>query len=549
MVPLTSNVGDEESPSFSPDGNQVAYSWNGERAGQLRHLRQADRRLQAAAADDGPRERCPARLLARRSIRWFRGIAKTRCTYVVTPAIGGRERIVAELPQEDGNPLTPFGSPSWSAAWLPDGKSVVLDGLRLLSLETGELREPDRFPIDGPSSGGIQPLRRMGVTLAFARPSGLAVSGLHLLDFSSDGQFRADARTLSLIDGDVWGLTWTADSRALVYPAAGCPVGPVSRRPSGELRRRLAPDRSRSRWERMRPLPRSLGLRLDWPSCGILWTSTSGARRWRSLRHLHQCRPDSFRRPGPTGTHRYSPDGSRVAFESTRTGESTIWVAGADGSNAEEVFSRTGKHSGTPRWAPDSQRIAFDSSAEGNFDIYVIQLGSARPLRLTTEAADDAMPSWSPDGTWIYFASDRTGRQEVWKMPAAGGPAVQVTRNGGACVYPSADGRHIYYTKHDGDAELWTQPLVGGQEHQVLPSVVNRAFVVLAGGIYFIPRPDPDGQFGVYYLDLAKGGVQLVTRINGRPDMGLAVSPDRQHILYVQIDQVGRDLVLVNGFR
>src|SRR5262245_56675532 len=152
-------------------------------------------------------------------------------------------------------------------------------------------------------------------------------------------------------------------------------------------------------------------------------------------------------------------------------------MAAADGSNLEEVFSRAGKHSGTPRWSPDSRRIAFDSTAEGNFDIYVIELGSARTLRLTADAADDAIPNWSPDGTWIYFASNRTARQEVWKVRRAGGPAEQVTHNGGACVYPSTDGTHIYYTKHDGDAELWTVPVAGGEEHQVLPSVLNRAFV------------------------------------------------------------------------
>ena len=245
----------------------------------------------------------------------------------------------------------------------------------------------------------------------------------------------------------------------------------------------------------------------------------------------------------------YSPDGSRVAFESTRTGESAVWVSAADGSNLMEVFSRPGRHSGSPRWAPDGGRIAFDSTAAGNFDVYAIQPGTAQPLRLTTESSDDVMPSWSPEGKWIYFASNRSGRQEVWKVPAAGGAAVQVTRNGGARAYPSADGTQIFYTKDDGDAALWSMPVAGGEEREVLPSVLYRNFAVLADGIYFIPRPGSDGRSGVHYLDFSTGAVHQVLRLAGRPSLGLTVSPDCRRILFAQTDQVGRDLMLVNGFR
>ena len=244
----------------------------------------------------------------------------------------------------------------------------------------------------------------------------------------------------------------------------------------------------------------------------------------------------------------YSPDGSRVAFESNRTGESAIWLSAADGSGLMEIFSRAGKHSGTPRWSPDGRRIAFDSSAAGNFDVYVIEPGSAQALRLTTQAADDAVPSWSPDGRWVYFSSTRTGRQEIWKVPAGGGPAIQVTRNGGACVFPSADGTLIYYTKADAGSALWSMPVAGGPEHEVLPSVYKRNFVVVEGGVYFVPSPRLDERFGVQYIDLSTSTVRSVTTLEADPGYGLAVSPDRRHI-YAQTEREGRDLMVINGFR
>jgi Tol biopolymer transport system component/DNA-binding winged helix-turn-helix (wHTH) protein len=547
VVPLTSDVGAEENPSFSPDGNQVAYSWNGE--GQDNYdiyVKLIDAPKPLRLTNDLASDVRPVFSPDGRSIGFVR-VAKNRWTYVVVPAIGGAERVLAELPQDVGNPVTTFGS-TWSSAWLPDGKSIVLDGLRLLSVETGELRDlTDRH--GGRVVGWYPAVAPDGGRLAFARPSGQAVSGLYVLVLSSGGQFLDDARSVSRIDGDVSGLTWTSDSSALVYSSG---------RLSGSS------GLSKTLWRvpatpGARPQQLQLGEDATSPAIASSAARLAFVRNTLDVNIWRTTLPErAARAPAPSRfvsstrsdwNPQYSPDGSRVAFESTRSGESAIWVAAADGTNVEKIFSRAGKHVGTPRWAPDSQRIAFDSTAEGNFDIYAIEPGGVRPVRLTTDAADDVMPSWSPDGTGIYFASNRTGRQEVWKVRPSGGPAEQVTRNGGACVYPSADGTHIYYTKHDGDAELWTVAVAGGEERKVLPSVINRAFVVVAGGVYFIPGPNSGAQFGVYYLDLSNGVVRLVTPIDGRPNLGLAISPDRQYILYTQSDYAGRDLVLVNRFR
>ncbi len=547
IVPLTSDVGDEESPSFSPDGNQVAYSWNSENQDNYDiYVKLIDAPKPLRLTNDPASDVRPAFSPDGRSIGFVRA-APNRWTYVVIPAIGGGERVVAELPRDLGDPVTTFGA-NWSSSWLPDRKRVVLDGLRLLSIDTGELR--DLVDRRGERVVGWYPaVAPDGRTLAFARPSGQAVSGLYVLDLSSGGPLRGEVRRLSLIDGDVAGLTWTADSKALVYSGG---------RLSGNS------GLAKTLWKVAATpgaRPQQVPLGEDVTSPAIARTAdrlafvrnTLDVNIWRitlAERAEHAPAPSRFVSSTRSDWNpQYSPDGRRVAFESTRTGESAIWVASADGTNAEKIFSRAGKHAGTPRWAPDSQRIAFDSTAEGNFDIFVIEPGGALLLRLTTDASDDVMPSWSPDGSEIFFASNRTGRQEVWKARLTGGPAEQVTRNGGACVYPSADGTHIFYTKHDGDADVWTVAVSGGEERKVLPSVINRAFAVVAHGIYFIPGPNSAAHFGVYYLDFSNGMIRLVTPISGRPNMGLTVSPDRQHILYSQSDYVGQDLVLVNGFR
>jgi hypothetical protein len=62
----------------------------------------------------------------------------------------------------------------------------------------------------------------------------------------------------------------------------------------------------------------------------------------------------------------------------------------------------------------------------------------------------------------------RTGDQQVWKMPAEGGPAVQVTRDGGFAPVESPDGMFIYYTQFLYGTRLGRIPIKGGPPTKVL---------------------------------------------------------------------------------
>src|SRR6266849_6851215 len=87
-------------------------------------------------------------------------------------------------------------------------------------------------------------------------------------------------------------------------------------------------------------------------------------------------------------SRQFSPDGSRIVFESTRSGAYEVWECRSDGSNLVQL-THLNSVTGTPRWSPDGQQIAFDSRAPGNADIFVMDSRGGSLRNLTNEASTD----------------------------------------------------------------------------------------------------------------------------------------------------------------
>ena len=141
---------------------------------------------------------------------------------------------------------------------------------------------------------------------------------------------------------------------------------------------------------------------------------------------------------------RISPDGKRIAFLSARSGNPEIWVADSDGSDLIQLTSFGGPTTGTPRWSPDSRRIVFDSRASGHVELYVVDADGGPARRLPTDTPDASDPSWSHDGRWIYFFVSEQ-KKGIWKVPAEGGTAIQLTADEGNLAQESFDGSRVFY--------------------------------------------------------------------------------------------------------
>ena len=249
-------------------------------------------------------------------------------------------------------------------------------------------------------------------------------------------------------------------------------------------------------------------------------------------------------------TPKYSPDGSKVAFASMRSGHGEIWVSRKDGNHAVQLTRFGRGFSGAPRWSPDGRFIAFDSTAEDTRDIYVISSDGGKPRRLTDGMGHYVVPSWSRDGLWIYFCK-QGDTDQIWRIPVDGGEAVQVTKNGGAVGFESVDGKHLFYMRKTKTSGLWKLPLPGGEETMVLESVQIGSFQPFEDGMYYTSPTDADGANSIRFLDFATGQSREIAKIEARAFVrySLGVAPDRKTFLYTQWEEPNSDLMLVENFR
>lgn len=116
----------------------------------------------------------------------------------------------------------------------------------------------------------------------------------------------------------------------------------------------------------------------------------------------------------------YSPDGSRILFDSTRDGNTELYVMDADGSNERRLTHDDGEDWGAS-WSPDGSQITFNSDRTGAMEIYVMAADGTDVSRLTNDEVLNTSATWSPDGSRIaYLRNDRFGIGQVWSMKPDG---------------------------------------------------------------------------------------------------------------------------------
>ena len=137
----------------------------------------------------------------------------------------------------------------------------------------------------------------------------------------------------------------------------------------------------------------------------------------------------------PEGFPAWSPDGTRIVFESARSGQNFLYVMNANGSGQDatdliecKVTTSRRSHPTGARSSGFRTEMAISKCTWRNAD-------GGSEKRLTTNNGADSKPSWSPDGSRIIFTSDRGGTQDIDLMNADGSGVTQLTNNAAADSY------------------------------------------------------------------------------------------------------------------
>jgi hypothetical protein len=179
---------------------------------------------------------------------------------------------------------------------------------------------------------------------------------------------------------------------------------------------------------------------------------------------------------------------------------------------------------------------------------------SAVSGQVTKHSTDGRPRHDARDGQWVYFSSTRGGSMQIWKVPSAGGPASQVTKLGGFEGFESVDGKYFYYAKGRAVPGIWRMPVGGGEESLVVDfhqAGLWRYWALTDKGIYFATAEVPSRPV-IEFLNFATNKVSFIAKLDTplfRTDPGLAIAPDGQSFLIVQMDQSGSDIMLAENLR
>ena len=217
----------------------------------------------------------------------------------------------------------------------------------------------------------------------------------------------------------------------------------------------------------------------------------------------------------------WSPDGSKIAFMSTRDGSFEIYVMNADGSNVTRLTNNTAIDD-FPSWSHSGTKLCFYSDRDsGNYEIYTMNSDGSGQTRRTNNPAQDLYPKWSPDGKYIAFVSTRDTSYDIHTMLADGTNVVNVTSNPASDLFPSwsPDSSKIAFTSNrDGSYEIYTVSAFGGNQTRITSnaaSETNPSWSPDGKKISFVS--DRAGDNDIFSVD-ADGGPETNLTQNGSSD-------------------------------
>jgi len=557
VVPLTTMDG-FEAGGISPDGRYVAFEWGGERNKNqdiyLKFVGSSDagvQRLTTDAADD----MAPSWSHDGQRIAYIRNTTQGRSEptmriRVMSP-IGGGDREVSEFPVRVPANWAPGDQYLVAGRQAAPGESAPANGIFLIPLDGSQPRAlthpkpPEHHMMASFSPDG----RHLAYVSCTDESEYLCQPNVLDVDRSLSPVGQPRRLTAQPTPSNIAGLCWTPDSRALVFGG-------------GELGFtylwRVAID------------GRTPATRIDIAGPGALFPGISGD--WLTFSRI-TADTDIYRIEGGRapetvvssstydGNVSFAPDRPRFAYCSQRAGERVdVWTADTDGTNSHQLTHGSNTSSCSPAWSPAGQRIAFDSkSPDGSWHIWTMDTDGGTLQRVTADSGDQNHPTWSRNGAWIYYtwrqAADRDfWKRDLWRVNVETGRKEQLSFTGDVVIgRESFDGTSVLLQVKLPSGQLLSQPIAGGPRRSVVACAWGAALSVIEAGIYYVQCEGDSTGAGQVHRISPDGADRIVAllehyRFSLLPG-SFAVSPDGHTILYEREVHPGGDLMMIEHFK
>jgi Tol biopolymer transport system component len=374
-------------------------------------------------------------------------------------------------------------------------------------------------PLSRAASGvlGSNPWSPDGRQLVFARMLAQGNSSLYTIDLDSGEETQITHPEAGEYHGSA---SWSHDGERLAfaqYTAQGTSVWTVNLR-SGK--REMVYDDEYEKWApAWSPDDKEIVYSSDRGGAGNLWVVSLAKGK-----------------PSPLTTGQMD-DGDAVVgrngdiIYSSTSHQTDLYLQDLASEEQQRLTQHTQDNFGA-KLSPDGRRVAYMSTRTGNAEIWVLDLESGSERQITNHDGYDGGPTWSPDGREILFGSDRGGIPEAWVVNADGGAPRKLTNGkSGAKFQPrwAPEGETIgFLTRGEGGNELWLVNRDGSEPRKVLDGVDDYGFYRDAGHVVY--TPEAEGVSAEMRVRNLESGDETV--LFSGPHRELEVAPDGSGISY-----------------
>lgn len=218
--------------------------------------------------------------------------------------------------------------------------------------------------------------------------------------------------------------------------------------------------------------------------------------------------------PEPIISPAWSPSGGQLAYVSFESRKPVVYVHDVASGKRRLIANFKGSNS-APAWSPDGRQLAVTLSRDGGSQLYTIDsINGGEPRRLLQSNGIDTEPVYSADGRYIYFVSDRGGAPQIYRVSTSGGAAERVTFTGGYNISPtlSPDGRWLaYISRVSGAFKLHVMDLGSGTVNAITDTMADES-----------PSFAPNGKLIVYATQQGGREALMTTTLDGKIKARLA---------------------------